>query len=96
MYSKLKVLLLLAEFPFWRAARHLSYSAQLGVEEGLLANGVQCVTVTSPWLPKALEVWGRRQFDQVWLVGRMDLFDEVSLQRVLTMAPDPDGQNTNR
>ena len=87
MYSKLKVLLLLAEFPFWRAARHLSYSAQLGVEEGLLANGVQCVTVTSPWLPKALEVWGRRQFDQVWLVGRMDLFDEVSLQRVLTMAP---------
>jgi hypothetical protein len=36
MYSNLKVLLLLAGF-LWRAARHLSYSAQLGVEDGLRA-----------------------------------------------------------
>ncbi|PYS07319.1 MAG: hypothetical protein DMG12_00915 [Acidobacteria bacterium] len=65
MYAKLKVLLLLAEFPFWRAARHLSYSVQLGIEDGLHANEVQCLTVTSPWLPKVLELWGTRKFDQV-------------------------------
>jgi len=87
MYAKLKVLLLLAEFPFWRAARHLSYSVQLGIEDGLHANEVQCLTVTSPWLPKVLELWGTRKFDQVWLAGRLDLFDEVSLQRLFTMAP---------
>jgi hypothetical protein len=87
MYSKLKVLLLLAEFPFWRAARHLSYSVQLGIEDGLHANGVQCQTVTSLWLPKVLDLWSTRKFDQVWVAGRLDLFDEVSLQRLLTMAP---------
>src|SRR2546427_4149394 len=87
MYSKLKVLLLLAEFPFWRAARHLSYSAQLGIEDGLRGNGVNCFTVTSLWLPQALPLFTKHKFDQVWFVGRLDRFDEVSLERIAAIAP---------
>ena len=87
MYSKLKVLLLLAEFPFWRAARHLSYSAQLGIEDGLRGNGVNCLTITSPWLPQALRLFSKHRFDQVWVVGRLDLFDEESLERITAIAP---------
>ena len=87
MYSKLKVLLLLAEFPFWRAARHLSYSAQLGVEDGLRATGVRCVTITSPWLPRALGLFRKHTFDQVWVVARLDVFDETSIGRIAELAP---------
>src|SRR5437773_11560890 len=86
MYSKLKVLLLLAEFPFWRAARHLSYSAQLGVEDGLRATGVRCVTITSPWLPRALGLFRKHTFDQVWVVARLDVFDETSIGRIADLA----------
>src|SRR5216117_655582 len=88
MYSKLKVLLLLTEFPFWRAARHLSYSAQLGIEDGLRANGVNCLTtITSLWLPQALPLVSKERFDQVWVAGRLDLFDEKSLERIASIAP---------
>jgi hypothetical protein len=87
MYSKLRVLLLLTEFPFWRAARHLSYSAQLGIEDGLRANGVNCFTVTSPWFPEIAESLVQQRFDQLWLVGRPDVFDEASVERMAGVAP---------
>src|SRR5215813_4866737 len=87
MYSNLKVLLLLAEFPFWRSARHLSYSAQLGIEEGLRANDVQYFTVTSLWFPQVVDLCAKRKFDQVWVVGRPDVFDEASIERLSTIAP---------
>src|SRR5436190_13439278 len=87
MYSKLKVLLLLAEFPFWRAARHLSYSAQLGIEDGLRTNGVNCLTLTSPCFPQALRLLSKHRFDQLWVVSRVDLFDETSLEQLVPIAP---------
>jgi glycosyltransferase involved in cell wall biosynthesis len=87
MYSNLKVLLLLSEFPFWRAARHLSYSAQLGIEDGLRANGVNPFTVTSLWFPEIAETLSKRRFDQIWVVGRPDTFDETSLERLVDVAP---------
>src|ERR1051326_2475753 len=87
MYKNLKVLLLLAEFPFWRAARHLSYSAQLGVEDGLRANGVNPFTVTSLWFPEIAASLSKQKFDQLWIVGRPDVFDEPSLERIADVAP---------
>jgi glycosyltransferase involved in cell wall biosynthesis len=87
MYSNLKVLLLLAEFPFWRAARHLSYSAQLGIEDGLRANGVSCYTVTSLWFPEIAESLSKKRFDQVWVVGRLDVFSETCLEQIAAVAP---------
>lgn len=87
MYSKLKVLLLVAEFPFWRHARHLSYSAQLGIEEGLRASGVECLTVPSLWFPKALKLCNKRKFDHVWVVGRLDIFDQATIESLPRIAP---------
>jgi len=87
MYSRLRVLLLLNEFRTWYIARHLSYAAQLGIEDGLRANGVECVTITSPWLPQALDFFKGRQFDQVWIAGRLDVLPESSLDRLAGMAP---------
>ena len=87
MYSKLKVLLLVNEFRTWYIARHLSYSAQLGVEEALRANQVECEVLTSPWLPRVLDLTRGRRFDQIWVVGRLDVFDELTLARVAGLGP---------
>src|SRR5688500_7143231 len=87
MYSKLKVLLLVNEFRTWHIARHLSYSAQLGIEDGLRASGAQCLTVTSQWLPGILDAFKGRRFDQVWVAGRLDVFDEASLDRLASLSP---------
>jgi glycosyltransferase involved in cell wall biosynthesis len=87
MYSRLRVLLLLNEFRTWYIARHLSYAAQLGIEDGLRANGVDCVTITSPWLPQALDFFRGKQFDQVWIAGRLDVLPEPALDRLAAMAP---------
>lgn len=65
--ARLSLLLLLPEFRTWGAARHWSYAAQLGIEEGLRANGVKFLTITSPWFSRAREIYGARRFDQVWV-----------------------------
>jgi hypothetical protein len=87
MFSKLKILLIANEFRTWYIARHLSYSAQLGIEEALRANGVVCQVLTSPWLPGALDLIRGQRFDQIWVAGRLDVFDEVSLAALAELSP---------
>ena len=51
-----RVLCLFLEFNWWDVARPLTYAAQLGLEEGLRANGCRPLTVTTPWpLPYSAE-----------------------------------------
>jgi hypothetical protein len=81
------VLLLVNEFRTWYIGRHLSYSAQLGIEEALCANGIDCQVLTSPWLPGILDAFRGRKFDQVWIAGRLDIVNEQSLARLAELAP---------
>ena len=83
----MKVLLLVNEFRTWYIGRHLSYSAQLGIEEGLCANGADCQVLTTPWLPRILDSFRGRRFDQVWIAGRLDILAEQSLTRLAELAP---------
>lgn len=85
---KLRVLLLALEFPIWRRARSWSYSVQLGIEEGLRANGVQCTTVTTPWFSQIHRLFGKNKFDQVWLdVARPEFLSDHLLDFLTTLAP---------
>jgi hypothetical protein len=65
--ARLRVLLIILEFNTWKRARHVSYGAQLGLEEGLRANGVAGLTLTTPWLGRARELCAGQHFDQVWI-----------------------------
>ena len=81
------MLLLVNEFRTWYIGRHLSYSAQLGIEDGLCANGADCQVLTTPWLPGILDSFRGRRFDQVWIAGRLDIVTEQSLTRLAELAP---------
>jgi hypothetical protein len=85
-HSKLRVLLLQLEFPTWRLARHWSYSAQLALEEGLQAHGVQFFTLTTPWLARAPDICRGKQFDQVWVELVHQRLDEAQLQWIASLA----------
>ncbi len=62
-----RVLYLPLEYSTWDSGRHWSYSAGLGLEEGLRAHGVDVTTIPTPWLHRAREIAGERPFDQVWV-----------------------------
>jgi hypothetical protein len=82
------VLCLFLEFAWWNQARSWTYSAQLGLEEGMRANGARPHTVTSPWLPRLRELCGDRRFDQVWVeVVHQDAFDEDTMSWIAERAP---------
>jgi len=81
------VLLIHLEFPTWYQARHWSYASQLGIEEGFHANGVEYLTITTPWLCRAREICAGKYFDQVWLEIVHTHLDEVFLEWVSGLAP---------
>jgi GT2 family glycosyltransferase len=90
-------LLLQLEFPTWATARPWTYSANFAVQEGLTANGIDCVTVpiivdqacSSPasWVCHAKRFLAGRRFDQVWLWLVHTPFDVATLEWVATLAP---------
>ena len=84
----LRVLLLHLETTTWRRARHWSYSAQLGIEEGFRANQIEFFTVTTPWFRQARQILRGQKFDQVWVeIGRQEYMDEDWLDWMASMAP---------
>jgi len=95
--AKKQALLIELEFLTWRMARSWSYSAQLGKEEGLRANGVECLTIpvmrdvpgSSPasWLPYARRLCAGKHFDQVWVELVHSPLDEPCLEWLSTLAP---------
>ena len=67
MTSKKRILLIQHEIPKWDHARSWSYGAHLALEEGLLAQGVELVTLVTTWFKHAREICGTEPFDQVWI-----------------------------
>lgn len=63
----LRILLVQCEFTTWQRARHWAYIWHLGIEEGLAANGVEFMTLATPWISRMKEICAGRQFDQVWI-----------------------------
>ena len=82
-----RILFLALEGANWKAARCTAYSAQLALEEGLTANGVKHVTLTTHWLDQAREAIGSRKFDQVWLHVVHTSFEESFLEWLVSLAP---------
>ncbi|HMH52725.1 MAG TPA: glycosyltransferase [Candidatus Acidoferrum sp.] len=82
-----RVLCLLLEFDWWETARPLTYSVQLGLEEGLRANGCRPLTVTTPWLPRLKEICGAERFDQVWVEIVHQALDDDVLDFIAGLAP---------
>ena len=82
-----RVLCLFLEFDWWEPARPLTYAAQLGLEEGLRANGRRPLTVTTRWLPRLKEICGSQRFDQVWVEIVHQALDDDWLDFLSRLAP---------
>jgi hypothetical protein len=84
-----RVLCLFLETKWWaHGARALTYTAQLGFEEGLRANGCQPVTITTGWLPRLRDICRRRSFDQVWVeIVHQEGLDDDLLAWIAELAP---------
>ena len=90
-------LLIQLEFPTWATARAWTYSASYAVQEGLTANGVDCMTVpaiatmpsSSPesWLFQARKLLEGKRFDQVWVWLVHSPLDEACLEWISRLAP---------
>lgn len=65
----------------------MSYCAQLGIAEGLAANNVKCVAITTPWLERIQEIVDGKHFDQVWVELVHTKLDEVLLAWIVNLAP---------
>ncbi|MDI6761905.1 MAG: glycosyltransferase [Thermodesulfobacteriota bacterium] len=95
--AKVKVLLIELEFQTWARARSWSYIAQLGIEEGFQANGLEYLTIpaihelfpSSPgsWLRHAQKICAGKHFDQVWVEIVHSSLDETFLEWLATLAP---------
>jgi len=84
---KLRILYLSLEFSRWRRARQWSYATNLGLEEGLLACGVQVLTITTPWFSRAQEICAKKKFDQVWIEIVHNDLEETFLEWVASLSP---------
>ena len=85
--TRLRVLLLITEFPRWAAARHWSYSVQLGLEEGLAAHDIDVFTIASPWLGTVRDIIAGKRFDQVWADIVHSPLDRDLLEWLVGVAP---------
>lgn len=81
------ILLINLEFLSWARAKNLSYCAQLGLEEGLHAQGVDYFTLPSLWILRAKDLLAGRKFDQVWVEIVQTPWNEESLNWLKNIAP---------
>jgi len=86
-YKNLKVLHLVLEFPRWVRSRSWTYSAQLCLDDGLKAHGIECFTVNTLCLPKLRDLCRDKKFDQVWLEIVHQPLDEELLEWLAALAP---------
>jgi len=92
-----KILLVQLEFATWAQAKAWSYVGNFAVEDGLRANGCDCVTLpalahvpdTSPqsWLHHAKSLLAGQRFDQVWVWLVHNRYSEGFLEWVAGLAP---------
>jgi len=92
-----RILLLQLEFSTWERARPLAYCTSFGVEEGLVAAGVECVVVPAfadvppddagSWLRHVPSLFAGERFDQVWLWLPHNQFGPALLEWLAGAAP---------
>ncbi|WHZ25235.1 MAG: hypothetical protein OJF51_000030 [Nitrospira sp.] len=95
--EKPSILLVQLEFGTWDRARAWSYLGNFAVEDGLRANGCECVTIpalcdipdTSPlsWLHHAKDLSAGRRFDQVWVWLVHNRYSDAFLEWLAELAP---------
>ncbi|MCS6329547.1 MAG: glycosyltransferase [Nitrospira sp.] len=95
--DKPRALLIQLDFQTWATAKPWTYSAAFGVQEGLSANGIECVTVpaiaenpcSSPasWVYHAKQALAGQRFDQVWLWLIHTPLDARIMEWVAELAP---------
>ena len=84
----LRILVIQAENLNWQHAKNYSYCLHLGFEEGLQANGVECLILTTPWFSRLQEICGKIQFDQVWINDLTHFCHiDASLEEIVNLAP---------
>ncbi|MBI5671911.1 MAG: glycosyltransferase, partial [Nitrospirae bacterium] len=92
-----KILLVQLEFGTWAQAKAWSYLGNFAVEDGLRANGCDCVTLpalsgvpdSSPlsWLHHAKQLLAGQRFDQVWVWLVHNRYSDAFLEWVAELAP---------
>lgn len=95
--NKPNILLVQLEFASWSQAKPWSYTGGLAIEDGLLANGAECVTVPAlcrapgvampSWVSYAKELMGGQRFDQVWVWLIHYPYSDEFLEWVAACAP---------
>ena len=95
--DKPKILLVQLEFATWSQAKAWAYVGNFSVEDGLRANGCDCVTLpalsdvsdSSPlsWLHHAKDLLAGQQFDQVWVWLVHNRYSDVFLEWIADLAP---------
>lgn len=95
--KRTKALLIQLDFQTWAMARSWSYCAAYGVQEGLAANGVECVTIPTiaehpcstpaSWLYHAKTLLSGQRFDQVWIWLVHTPLDEAMMEWLSKLAP---------
>ncbi|KHD05936.1 hypothetical protein PN36_11480 [Candidatus Thiomargarita nelsonii] len=84
----LRILLVQAENLRWRQARSYPYCLNFAFEDGLRANGIECLMVTTPWISRIRDICGEKQFDQVWINDLSHFCDfNISLEEIIDLAP---------
>lgn len=96
-HRPLNILYISLEFSTWLGARSLSYSAQLGLEEGFDANNIDYLTIPAiqgipwhfpaSWLSRAKRICAGKHFDQVWVELVHTELDPEFLEWLASLAP---------
>lgn len=91
-----RILLLPLEFPTWGEARHWTYCAQLGLEEGFAGTASKLTVYpvypdswpwSATWLSALRALLDGERFDQVWLEGVHTHLNEPDLEWIAGLAP---------
>lgn len=83
----MRLLFISHEFRNWQSARHCSYAAHLGFEDGFRANQLSWVSIVTPWLRRAREICQGKSFDQVWVEVIHTQLDQSWLEWIASLAP---------
>jgi len=84
----LRILLVQGENLRWRQARSYPYCLNFAFVDGLQANGVECLMVTTPWISRLRDICGEKPFDQVWINDLTHFCHiEASLEEIVSLAP---------
>jgi hypothetical protein len=82
------VVFFLLEFSNWQDESRWPYNALFGLEEGLLAQGIEPLIIPTAWLPYAQALCANQHFDQVWIeIVHQNVLDIGWLQWLSQLAP---------